>query len=1341
MKRWRFLSSTIMVALCLLLPVLNLSAQDGCSLQAGEDFSICFDDAGFTLSGTHTGPIDSSTVVWIGPAGFNILSPNTFETDVVPTGLTFPTGTFEFYLSAECETGGRPVDTIEVTVLGEATTPIIHWNGVPEDGPIQVCNSVTLTGNAPGPGEIAGWTILEAYDITRYQIEESVNRDTFTFTNVAIQNGCNTFTIVYNFSNGGCTRHDTIEVEIIQQNNPVILIQPHDNQRLCADTLRFWGTHVGCHDTARWTFLNTPNGLDPAVVLHAGDYRYIDFDFTVSGTGWYTVEYHIPGNGPCPAGSDTTTVFICVADLLYGDSRTTLFLCDGFPLTGSLENPNPAAQDAGCTPMPWRSNPGPPTVTIVGNTYTIDPLNVPLSVSFTQEMDCGDSCVIAPEDTVDCNPVHTHVIATGPEFDFSGLDTILLSCGGDPQFVPWQHVSYQQPNSIGHTFNVLVLESSPDNPYVNPGDAGGLGYFANLSIEGEYLFRFIITGSVDGVRCRDTTFLRVIVQTLSNPSAGVVSGTLCLGDTVQLDGSNPNGPADILWTQLDNNDPITFIPSQFVSEPFIVPLEVGNYQLEYTYSQMADCYLADTLVFEVVDCDTCDITTRFWVKDINCVFNDKCKEEYEVTLMIYDPNNCHQNFTLVSDIGQTAVSSTFYDGEILVVQALLTDVPPGEEVCFEVTFDNDASAPCELFCPVKACVETPKCICGAHDFVYYDLPKCIEPFRSYCFKVEFQYCGENGFLHWTLGPNSSAGLSIDYQDNGNGGEVNPGLNSWEICISTREKCDGEVVVDLLGDINDGKCFIEDEFKLKCCCKELRWEYRRLECSRSGYIYELVIYDGWDCGEFTLTSNGNEPSLFGYSNENGNLVINGYVDGLTTPGSLCVEIDYHNEACCDIKACKKLPCCCHIAPLVEVDNINCVLDENGDPTYEFVIKVGNPNGWSENYQLTASCGDVSSTWVNDGGFIIVSGIITNVTGAPGEDCCFNFEFPHCELCDVERCVELPPCECLDSVSVTYPDCIRPGEEFCVTYDFFYYGPPTTGVWAEWSITTNTSTPGWTMTSPSTQNPVNFGQNSWEVCLEYDGECLEEIDLVIKAYMFYGNNIQCCSIRDERILSCCCDCDVEIVYCADDGGLTGWKTELSDEKYARDEAVQKWLEKERGRSSGCAPDPCCPICEEPDYEGPLVAQKPGGMPFPDYFTYLWNTGATTPIIIGTSPGTYSVTVTDPVTGCEYETEVEVLCNLEGLKEDGRLEQSRETSADLIEVFPVPTKGQINLKGELLKGSQIIITSLDGEELNVIRDNKESERQLNLSNLTSGIYYIKVLTTDIDHPLIVKKIVVTK
>ena len=38
-------------------------------------------------------------------------------------------------------------------------------------------------------------------------------------------------------------------------------------------------------------------------------------------------------------------------------------------------------------------------------------------------------------------------------------------------------------------------------------------------------------------------------------------------------------------------------------------------------------------------------------------------------------------------------------------------------------------------------------------------------------------------------------------------------------------------------------------------------------------------------------------------------------------------------------------------------------------------------------------------------------------------------------------------------------------------------------------------------------------------------------------------------------------------------------------------------------------------------------------PPGFTYLWSTGETTPGILTTIPGTYTLTITDPSTGCTF------------------------------------------------------------------------------------------------------------
>ncbi len=131
------------------------------------------------------------------------------------------------------------------------------------------------------------------------------------------------------------------------------------------------------------------------------------------------------------------------------------------------------------------------------------------------------------------------------------------------------------------------------------------------------------------------------------------------------------------------------------------------------------------------------------------------------------------------------------------------------------------------------------------------------------------------------------------------------------------------------------------------------------------------------------------------------------------------------------------------------------------------------------------------------------------------------------------------------------------------------------------------------------------------------------------------------------------------------------------------------------------------------------------------YLWSNGATSQSIsvVITDAATYSVTVTDNATGCEYSDEVDItlpICDAID-HNDGY-----QTSVD---IFPNPSSGLISLafhnhlSGEFV--AEIIAVTgktLKKETLSISQTGNEA--RLDLSDCPSGLYLIKITGNNFNH-----------
>jgi len=114
--------------------------------------------------------------------------------------------------------------------------------------------------------------------------------------------------------------------------------------------------------------------------------------------------------------------------------------------------------------------------------------------------------------------------------------------------------------------------------------------------------------------------------------------------------------------------------------------------------------------------------------------------------------------------------------------------------------------------------------------------------------------------------------------------------------------------------------------------------------------------------------------------------------------------------------------------------------------------------------------------------------------------------------------------------------------------------------------------------------------------------------------------------------------------------------------------------------------------------------------EYNNYSWSTGSTDSIINVTSPGTYSLTVTD-TNGCSSSDSVYVILTV-GIAE-GKLDFEAK-------VFPNPTRDEVNVVvGNSQTPDNVEIRTLDGKL--VIQKQKAS--LINISQLSGGVYLIDV------------------
>ncbi|MCB0640912.1 MAG: hypothetical protein KDC44_04700, partial [Phaeodactylibacter sp.] len=243
-----------------------------------------------------------------------------------------------------------------------------------------------------------------------------------------------------------------------------------------------------------------------------------------------------------------------------------------------------------------------------------------------------------------CYVTTTYIFNVEPEVKDT---TVNLLCGGDPAFMPWDYY----PELTNGSFTLKVLQVPANHPSLTVGQMiNNLSATLNLLPLGIYQFEMEQRQGA----CSDTGILIVHVDDISEPVAPVVAD-FCVGEIVELVGSIPDNPAaQILWTQLDMNPPLVFFDPPTITNPSITATDPGIYILEYSFSKEDDCYLADTVTFEVTPCDTsnCLITM---IDSIQCYDNGTA-----------DPSDDYWTFSLFVD---HPTGGTFWNASAPVSQS------------------------------------------------------------------------------------------------------------------------------------------------------------------------------------------------------------------------------------------------------------------------------------------------------------------------------------------------------------------------------------------------------------------------------------------------------------------------------------------------------------------------------------------------------------------------------------------------------------------------------------------------------------------------------------------------
>lgn len=450
-------------------------------------------------------------------------------------------------------------------------------------------------------------------------------------------------------------------------------------------------------------------------------------------------------------------------------------------------------------------------------------------------------------------------------------------------------------------------------------------------------------------------------------------------------------------------------------------------------------------------------------------------------------------------------------------------------------------------------------------------------------------------------------------------------------------------------------------------------------------------------------------------------------------------------------------CCECIPLSPVVTFGNCVTEGEARIYEFSILLngGAAIGDSFTVSIPSQVGWISSPVgeIINGRDFLISGRIIVLSTATSE-VCFTLDIDNPTFCPVDDiCADLPNCTaCYDHLVVDAPDCVEPGgQNFCVTYAFDYFGPPTTGVsisWYQLPFTPATVQ----LLSPINQTPgadadeVVVGRNVWELCFAYDpgeGSCEGPIPLGIRAAMFTSEGLQCCSFRDVRKLECCCELpEIDFQWCGVQGEQLRLVRQLLESEEAYSGAKMDFgmltdgLQGCDGEEGGTHSESCCFICE--DGVGPIFAldaATQATFPKPPY-TYQWEGDAIVgptdgPFIIGKPGVTYTVTVTNTEEeNCRTVASITVECTEEeGQPQQGPfLIQWQDQPIQGLHIFPNPSSDQLRLQGEMIQeGVQLQLINLTGQQVLTQEVLDQGQMRVNVTELPMGTYFVRLQDTE--------------
>ncbi|MEM6892933.1 MAG: gliding motility-associated C-terminal domain-containing protein [Bacteroidota bacterium] len=555
--------------------LLFLGAQMGfgqnCSVNAGVAETICENTAGFSLSGSAAGLIQSGPT-WSQVGGPSVLINDPSDVNTSVTGFVGGND-YTFRLSAVCTDGSTQFQDVVITVqpitIADAGDNIASC---PDSTGTLVTNA-----NAPAnPGEVGTWSIVGSNNAGVTILDDSSPTTGLNLADTSAGTTTLQWTIrgpdylpgVFCESTATITVTNTGGVAAVDAGANQTLDNCYTVSQSTNLNATFGGNGIN-GQIGTWSFVSGPN----APTISNVNSRNTGVSNLIEGT----YEFRWSVSGPCANGEDTVTITVQEAtqDISTASvQEDNIRFCDASITTTTLVGSQP--QFAGET-VQWNQTEG-PVATILNptsSTTQISGLDGSSTYRFTYTI---------TNSTTGCDDTADVVIrySTNPiTMVANGGNDLLAACGATSVDIPFA--------VTGNGSNTFSIVSGPaGSTLIDPNtfsNTGSSPLNINFDVQGTYtvVFRRALTGSIQ-TGCDEATDAVNVTISLNPTSANAGTDLIlsCNTTTADITG-NAIGVGTSLWSQVSGPSTATVV-SPFERTTTVQDLVPGIYVFQYAIS-------------------------------------------------------------------------------------------------------------------------------------------------------------------------------------------------------------------------------------------------------------------------------------------------------------------------------------------------------------------------------------------------------------------------------------------------------------------------------------------------------------------------------------------------------------------------------------------------------------------------------------------------------------------------------------------------------------------------------------------------------------------------------------